>query len=346
MPAYPTLDYLPDLDAADMDWAWELDLRTVTDPELAQYYGRTARYSTNDPYAQLDDVFAFYAIGGMGYTVQSGSWFDPYRTVVHDDLGNAIAADDGSGDYGYDYVSFVAPYTGWYYVDASWSQDAYDSYASVNVYEHLLPPTNVVVGTGGHDTLYGTRADDIVDGGAGVDTFMLEGRRDEYRVELAGGAVRVTDLLGYDGVDTLRNVERLSFDGGDWISFETSGYPAEAYRLYQAAFDRTPDAAGLGFWIGHMSDGLSLHAVADAFVASAEFRALYGAQASNAEIVTALYANVLDRAPDASGFANWVGALDSKALALADVLVAFSESPENAVQVIGSLQAGYAFTLA
>ena len=167
MPAYPTLDYLPDLGAADMDWAWELDLRTVTDPELAQYYGRTARYGTSDPYAQLDDIFAFHAIGGMGYTVQSGSWFDPYRTVVHDDLGNAIAADDGSGDYGYDYVSFIAPYTGWYYVDASWSQDAYDSYASVNVYEHLLPPTNVIVGTGAHDTLYGTRADDIVDGGEG-----------------------------------------------------------------------------------------------------------------------------------------------------------------------------------
>jgi serralysin len=339
-------DHRYTLTPSEMDWAWRLELRPVHDPQLGQHYGRTAHFGTHDPYAGQDDIFVFHATRGMAYTVQSGSYFDPVVLRVFDDLGKEIASDDGSGAYGYDYASFVAPYTGWYYIDAAWSQDYYDTYASVNVYEDrapVYPITNTIVGGAGHDMLYGTRSDDIVDGGAGIDTFVLEGYREEYTVSGKDGAITVTDLLGLDGIDTLRNVERLSFEGGDHISYETTGFPAEAYRLYQAAFDRTPDKAGLGYWIGRMGDGTSLHAVADAFVHSAEFGKLAGAAATNADIVTLLYANVLDRAPDAEGFAYWKQALDSKTITVADMLVGFSESPENQVKVIGSLQAGYEF---
>lgn len=346
MPAYPTLDHLDDLTPTEMDWARQLDFMRVTDPGLSEFYAYTARFSTVDPNASLDDIFVFYGYAGMDYTVQSGSSRDPFLLRIHDDLGNAIAADDGSGAYGYDYASFVAPYSGWYYVNASWDQAGYDSYASVNVYEGHARATNTMSGTGEHDMLYGTRADDIVDGGAGVDTFVLEGLREEYAVTVRDGVVTVVDLLGVEGLDTLRNVERLSFDGGDYISYETSGYPAEAYRLYQAAFDRSPDEAGLGFWIGQMSQGASLHQVAQAFVDSPEFRTLYGPAPSHADIVTAFYANVLDRAPDADGFAFWMGALDSGMADVASVLTGFSESGENQAQLLGVMQAGYEFTLA
>lgn len=346
MPAYPTLDHLDDLTPFEMDWARELDFVRVLDPGLGEFYGYTARYSTVDPYASLDDIFAFYGRAGMDYTVQSGSWHDPFLLRIHDDLGNAIAVDDGSGAYGYDYASFVAPYSGWYYVNASWNQDSVDTYASINIYEGHARATHEIVGTGEHDMLYGTRANDIVDGGAGIDTFVLEGLREEYAVTVRDGVVTVVDLLGVEGLDTLHNVERLSFDGGAYISYETAGYPAEAYRLYQAAFDRSPDESGLGFWIGQMSHGASLHQVAQAFVDSPEFRTLYGPAPAHAEIVTALYANVLDRAPDPDGFAFWVHALDSGAADVASVLTGFSESGENSAQLLGIMQAGYEFTIA
>jgi len=344
-------DYSPlayRLTPSEMDRAWKLDLRPVHDPELGQYYGRTAYYGTYDPYAGQDDLFVFHATRGMAYTIQSSSYVDPHELRIYDDEGRAIASDDGSGAYGYDYAAFVAPYTGWYYIDASWNQGYYDSHASLNIYEDrtpAYPQANVIVGTGGHDMLVGTRSDDLVDGGAGVDTFVLEGYRDEYQVGVRGGTITVTDLLGLDGIDTLRNVERLSFEDGVYISYEKTGFPAEAYRLYQAAFDRTPDRSGLSFWIGQMSDGAGLHEVAAHFVASAEFRQLYGAGASNGEIVTALYRNVLDRDPDAGGLAHWVGALDGRTLDMAGLLVAFSESAENQLKVVGSLEAGYEFTI-
>jgi len=345
MPAYPTLDHLDDLTPAEMDWARQLDFMPVTDPGLAEFYGRTARFGTSDPYAGLDDVFAFYGTAGIGYTVQSGSWYDPFLLRVHDDLGNAIAADDGSGEAGYDYAAFVAPYSGWYYVNASWDQGGGATHASVNVYEEYGRPANGINGTGGHDLLYGTTADDIVDGGAGIDTFVVGGLREEYAVTVRQGAVTVTDLLGLEGSDILRNVERISFDGGDYISYETSGYPAEAYRLYQAAFDRTPDPEGLGFWIGQMSHGASLHQVGQAFVDSPEFRALHGQTPAHAEIVTAFYANVLDRAPDPDGFSFWLHALDSGMADAASVLTGFSESAENQAQLIGKMQTGYEFVI-
>lgn len=343
MSAYPTLDYLDDLTWSAMNRAWRLDLDPVRDPELGQFYGRTARYSTVDPYASEDDIFVFHATAGMGYTVQSGSYHDPFLLRIYDDAGNAIAADDGSGAYGYDYAAFTAPYTGWFYINASWDQGYYDTYASVNVYESLAPATTRITGTAAHDTLYGTRTNDIVDGGAGIDTFVLEGRRDEYTVTLRAGTITVTDLVGYDGTDQLRNVERLSFDDGAFISYETQGFPAETYRLYQAAFDRTPDTGGLGYWIGQMGQGQALSSVANAFINSSEFKSLYGAAPTDAALLTALYANVLDRAPDASGFAYWLGALQRDAITTADLLVQFSESPENQAQVVGSLQAGYEF---
>ncbi|MGF6274687.1 serralysin [Massilia sp. UYP11] len=341
-------DHRYTLTPSEMDWAWRLDLRPVHDPELGQHYGRIGHFGTHDPYASQDDVFVFHATRGMAYTVQSGSVVDPTVLRVFDDLGRQIASDDGSGAYGYDYASFVAPYTGWYYIDAAWSQGYHDTYASLNVYEGrapVHPATHVIVGGAGHDMLAGTRSDDIVDGGAGVDTFVLEGYRDEYAVGVKDGAITVTDLLGLDGVDTLRNVERLSFEGGATISYETTGFPAEAYRLYQAAFDRAPDKAGLGYWIGQMGGGASLHAVADAFVHSPEFGKLAGAGAAHADIITMFYANVLDRAPDAAGFAYWKAALDTRAITVTDLLIGFSESPENQAKVIGSLQAGYEFII-
>ncbi|XBO41700.1 DUF4214 domain-containing protein [Alsobacter sp. KACC 23698] len=68
------------------------------------------------------------------------------------------------------------------------------------------------------------------------------------------------------------------------------------------------------------------------FVNSAEFKAVYGAGASNAQIVDRLYHNVLGRAGEPSGTDFWVGKLQSGA-SVADVLANFSESPENVAKV-------------
>jgi len=145
------------------------------------------------------------------------------------------------------------------------------------------------------------------------------------------------------------NVERVAMGSGaagdEALAFDTSGAAGQAYRLYAAAFDRVPDEFGLGFWISRMDLGASLETVAGAFVASSEFESLYGAAPGNADLVARFYANVLHRAPDATGQAFWIDVLDRHALGAADVLIQFSESPENTAALTGVMQNGIHYQL-
>jgi len=109
---------------------------------------------------------------------------------------------------------------------------------------------------------------------------------------------------------------------------------AEATRLYQAAFNRSPDAAGLVLWSGQLSQGVAVDQVAQGFVGSAEFAAAYGALDANA-FVTQLYANVLHRAPDAPGLQGWLSALASGS-SRAHVMTGFADSNENRIATAGA----------
>lgn len=52
--------------------------------------------------------------------------------------------------------------------------------------------------------------------------------------------------------------------------------------VYAVEAGRTPDPAGLGYWIAAMDRGVSLQAVAAGFTGSQEFTDLYGAHTSDA----------------------------------------------------------------
>lgn len=182
-----------------------------------------------------------------------------------------------------------------------------------------------------------------IDGGAGVDTVQYTGTRSQFFVEQgANGSVSVTDNAHLKGTDSLTNVERLQFSDTA-LAFDIHGNAGEAYRVYQAAFNRTPDAGGLGYWIAALDKGASLSDVANGFISSAEFKALYGSSPTNAAFVAGLYDHVLHRTPDQGGNDYWNGLL-THGTSRADVLASFSESPENQAQVIGSIQNGISYT--
>ena len=112
--------------------------------------------------------------------------------------------------------------------------------------------------------------------------------------------------------------------------------------MYQAAFNRAPDKAGLGFWMSHLDNGMSLQSVAKAFLESAEFQARYGALGNEA-FVNSLYTNVLHRAGEAAGVAHWVGKLE-QGTARAEVLMGFSESGENVTEILKVIGNGFEYT--
>lgn len=170
----------------------------------------------------------------------------------------------------------------------------------------------------------------------------FSGNMADYTVTVGAGSVTVAEIAGQHASRTMSGVTRLLFADGV-LALESNSTPAKVYRLYQAAFDRAPDLAGLGFHIGSV-EGLnaSMEAVALSFIGSAEFEQKYGAL-NNENFVIQLYLNVLHRAPDEAGKKYWTELLQSGALARAAVLNQFAESPENVANVAPAIAGGVAF---
>jgi serralysin len=190
----------------------------------------------------------------------------------------------------------------------------------------------------GDDILIGLGGNDVLNGAAGFDTAIYAANRANFTLAKSGNNFTLTDNTGALGNDTLSNIERITF-ADRTIDFDTNGIAAKAFRVYQAAFDRAPDAGGFGFWIHTLGLTSSIQQVAAGFVSSAEFINVYGANASNASIITKMYNNVLHRAPEQGGFDFWVNVLN-QGHPVALVLAEMSESQENKDQVLGTIQNG------
>jgi hypothetical protein len=199
-----------------------------------------------------------------------------------------------------------------------------------------------LIGTVSNDTFTGGAGNDTINGGGGLDTAIYSGTRASHTATNANGALTVSG--GSDGTDTLTNVERLKFDNAI-LAFDTSGNAGQTYRLYQAAFNRTPDKDGLSGWIKGVDSGMTMLKVAAAFIESGEFKTLYGNSPTNSAFVNLLYTNALHRTADAGGLEYWVNQLSSHAQSREQALLGFSESVENQAALIGVIQGGIELTV-
>jgi hypothetical protein len=211
-------------------------------------------------------------------------------------------------------------------------------------------------GYGGNDKFYAYGSheyDDVFFGGEGVDSLIYSGSKTNYSItasqtiwnpvtekgEAPGFFIR--DNTGRDGDVQISEVERIVFSESA-IGFDTNGVAGQAYRIYKAAFDRAPDLTGLGFWINAMDKGAALTGVAGGFIGSEEFQSRYG-QASDMDFIKLLYENVLDRQPDAGGYAFWQDAM-ARGLSREGLLIEFSDSEENKANVAGLIANGIEYT--
>ena len=211
---------------------------------------------------------------------------------------------------------------------------------------------SVVAGEGNDVvTLLGDKQ--IVDGGRGLDIVKLNGARADFAVKAVPvpanpdprtpppASFTVTDQNG--AASSLVNVERLVFSDAT-LALDIEGNAGQIYRLYQAAFDRTPDSTGLGYWIHAMDKGASLVDLAASFLAAPEGVQTYGGNLSTVDLVTRFYRNILDRDPDTGGRDYWAGLIDRKAATVAQVLAGISESNENKIGLVGVIGNGFVFT--
>jgi len=212
-------------------------------------------------------------------------------------------------------------------LEGIWGYDLFDNWSE------LLEGADTLKGGGGNDYLQGYAGDDYIIGEAGADTALFTGNRSDYQIEqFDHGRFTVADnYSSRDGVDSLEGIERLAFaDGVIAWDIGSDGISGQAYRIYKAAFNRTPDAEGLGYWVRQMDEGMELIEVSARFIDSAEFKQIYGSTPTNEEYLYQLYTNVLGRGPDQTGYSWWLDQLNNNPEKNWErVLADFSESPEN-----------------
>jgi hypothetical protein len=198
-----------------------------------------------------------------------------------------------------------------------------------------------ILGTNASDILQSTSVNETIDGGAGTDTAVFNATRAASTLSKISTGWTLTSAI--DGTDTLINIERLKFSDKT-IALDIDGTAGQCYRIYKAAFARTPDLAGLGYWISTMDKGTSLQQVAAGFIGSAEFQSVYETNPSNEVLINKFYTNVLGRAPDSTGANYWIGILNDHKDTIENVLSNISESSENKASLIGVIGNGFEYT--
>ena len=266
----------------------------------------------------------------------------PTRGIVID-MGTGIVSEDGFG--GSDTITTAAPY-----VDEVTGELYFYGRIEIRGTAHA----DSMTGSARDERFITLGGNDTVSGGDGWDTLRFDrsGMTGAVAVDLEDGtAMGSWQGTGFrqtiSGIEELRGTrefgDKLSGSdtsesffgrGGDDAIFGDGFDPtyamdeaASVYRLYQATLDRAPDLRGLTNWSERLFTGESgLQQVATGFVNSAEFQATYGAL-DDAGFVELLYQNVLGRAADAGGLANWTGQL-ADGTSRAEVVLGFSQSAE------------------
>jgi len=227
-----------------------------------------------------------------------------------------------------------------------------------NVYALAANQSVTINGSSGSDALFGYGSYNVFAGNGGNDTITgfsaasafnvtnYQGARSAYRITANAGVLTVADSVsGRDGSDTLVNVQYVNFSDQAITVARSNTSTQFAALLYQGALGRTPDPQGLAYWINltenlsPQAKALGLYGLSDAsanyngnlsiaggFTNSAEFIGKYGAL-TNAQFVTQLYANILDRAADPGGYNDWTSQL-ANGTSREHILVGFAESRE------------------
>jgi len=213
----------------------------------------------------------------------------------------------------------------------------------------------------GNDTLYHNhillKYNDLFYGGNGRDTVVFDKASTGFTIKAGSVWNQLTqksDLTGFTVTDKnkvintlqVNQVERLKFsDTNVALDIAPTDNAGSVYMLYKAAFNRAPDAGGMGYWLSSKDKGADIvTSLAQGFIGSKEFTDKYGTNPNNASYVDKLYQNVLDRPGESGGVTYWNQELDAGRISKAAVLVQFATLAEGATKVASLIANGIPYT--
>ncbi|WP_163649504.1 DUF4347 domain-containing protein [Modicisalibacter sp. 'Wilcox'] len=185
-----------------------------------------------------------------------------------------------------------------------------------------------IYGEAGNDTLFGGAGADRLHGGTDTDTAQYDGNRADYLVTQDHGVITVQSKADPGDVDTLINVEKLSFADGDQ-AVDYAGDLNWLAGLYQQVLGRQADVGGIQYWARQHDAGLQAADIAMGFLTSSEANLSLDTAdaAARSQVVETLYQSLLGRSSDAAGKVYWLEQLESDS-SLRDVAGGFMDSAE------------------
>lgn len=162
-----------------------------------------------------------------------------------------------------------------------------------------------IMGMGGNDKLQGNAGNDAINGGAGVDTAVWTRASSQYTLRKNGAAWDVEDKTAADGLDTLRDVERVQFADVS-IALDIDGNAGKVARLLGAVFgkDALTNKTYVGIGLDLLDKGMSYVDVCSLAMQAA------GLTTPDAA-VTKLWTHVVGSSPTANDKAPFVQMLNS-----------------------------------
>lgn len=337
MASYPTLDYLAayNLTLQEMSGAKNLMFGkyTPTSPVTNRYDNEAVYYESGD-YASLRDLFRINLKEGGTYFFYSSSYFDPFILSVYDNIGRFVAVDDGD-TYGNDTIfNFVAPYTGEYYVNASWHQGT----ASSNKFVYLSIMEDVDTAKPAETT---SSKNDYFTGHTGIDSISFGGIRSNYSISLSLASITVNDSTGNDGIDTLVNIERLKFSDYS-VAIDVNsmgGHAGDVARIIGAVFGASSvqNKGYVGIGLYYLDKGMNFESLCNIAIAAT-------GKVQNADIVTLLWNNVVGSPISQGEKAYYVGLLEN-GMSAAELTTLAAHTPLNEanINLVGLAQTGLAY---
>lgn len=259
-------------------------------------------------------------------------------------LFQSLSLTNGVFTPGLAYGGFDIPLSTLHYLVSSPTQSDHMKWAAI-----VLSKNDSINGGAKDDVLQGYGGNDTTNGYGGFDTVFYADannvsgyKRSDFQVTKNADAITVNDSVANRfGTDTLISIEKIQFsDGSLFYDAANNTENALVYRLYKAAFARTPDDGGFHYWADQKAKGLDFNSIASSFRTSDEFKQKYG-DLSNNDYVTKLYSNVLGRTPDAGGLAWWQNELNSGHQTRDQLLIGFAGSQENVNGTAANIDNGF-----
>lgn len=203
---------------------------------------------------------------------------------------------------------------------------------------------DILTGNASANRLNGMGGDDKLDGAGGIDTAIFTLNRADATLKKTATGWTVTSTA--EGVDTLSNIERLTFTDAS-VALDMSGNAGNTAQVLRAFFGNSalsnPLFAGVGLSL--FDGGMAYADVVALAIGTAEFAQLAGGR-SNKAFVETVYLNVIGVTPSAAERDSLVALLDNGSFTQTSlgVLAAQHAANTGSVALTGLAESGLAFT--